>query len=248
VTEAPEELLGLDVPDRMPPRDLVTLLRALVVGGLQPNAAGAAIDELTSHEPDLLAAFAAVTPDALARHRSLGVPPAVTRAGFRDVGRKHHAYGATTVTAWLIGILRADVLEFGRLQVERLPGPHGHALHIPEGGPLTPRRVDDSLAQIRGWVGSGPLSCTSWILDAAIREELPTSNLAAFARRFDVVELDDPEEGAGGEAVSKFVFRRSLRDVLYDGALIPKTSLEQVVAARLRAGYRWSQPVGVLAD
>jgi hypothetical protein len=196
--------------------------------------------------PVLLPVLVALIPGALARHAREGIPEDVTRAGLQDVGRKHRLYGVETVVSWLVGILRADVVEVGRLQVDRRAGGHGHALHIPETGPLTPASVDDALRRAAGLTGSRRFSCTSWLLDPAIGERLPDSNLAAFAARFLLLQTGDPGDVAASEAACKFVFRRSLDEVLDPALVAPRTRLERLVADRLRSGAQWREPIGVL--
>jgi hypothetical protein len=192
----------------------------------------------------LVAALAAVGGDACTRHRELGIDEAVTRATLQDVGRKHRLYGAASVLPWIVGLLRADVVELGRLQVERRRGRHGHALHIPETGPLQPTAVDESLARAREFTGATAFSCESWLLDPRLQHGLPGSNIAAFAARFEIVEPGAPSTAASADA-AKFVFRRSLADVRTPGAVTSRTRLEQLVAAELRSGD-WTEPVGVL--
>lgn len=200
---------------------------------------------------DVLPALVAVTPEALERHRRLGVPEDVSRDTLADVGRKVRAYGATTDIPWLVGLLRADVVALGRLQLERVAEPTGRAVHIPEQGPLDPAQVDDALGRARAMFGPGPMTCTSWLLDPTLRTGLPpSSNIVRFAERFAVDPDADPEEhpGAGDAAVAKFVFRRPLAEVLDPEAVVPRTRLERLVADHLRAGGHWTEPRGVLLD
>jgi hypothetical protein len=246
MTDTDARLLGLDDPATPAPPTLVAAVRALVERDDADDDAAERLSASGATEGDLVAALVAVVPSAIEAHRRAGTPPVGTRATLPDVGRKQRAYGVAHVMPWVIGILRGDVVARGRLQVERRAGAHGHALHIPEGGPLAPVEVDRSLAMIARELGDVPLVCTSWMLDPAIAEDLPESNLAHFARRFRLLREDDPAEGPGNEAVSKFVFRRPLAEVLDEAVVVPATSLERIVAGRLRAGYRWAQPVGLL--
>lgn len=196
---------------------------------------------------EVLAALRALMPAARERQRALGIPDDVIEDTLRDVDRKHADYGAHTEVPWLMQILRGDVIELGRLQVERVRGAQGHGLHIPASGPLTPEAVDDSLRRIRALVGDATLVCTSWLLDPVLVEELPESNMAAFARRF---ELTGPVErsDAGSAAAAKFVFRRPLAEVLDPAVVTPVTRLERLVTSRLRAGLGWAEARGVLVD
>ncbi len=242
------DLLDVQSVASDPPPALVDGLRAIIRADAQDAAQTQALvtDEVT--EEVLLAALVAVVPEALERHVAQGIVAEATAAGLRDVGRKARAYGVRTVLPWVLSILRGDVIELGRLQVERVPGPNGYGLHIPEGGPLTADVVSDSLARIRTVLGDVPLVCSSWILDPALQEDLPTGNLAAFARRFAIEVADDPNAGSGSDAVVKFVFHRPLAEVMDEDAVVPTTSLERAVARRLRSGYLWTQPIGRLVE
>ena len=192
----------------------------------------------------LAPALVAVLPDALGAHRALGVGDDVTRATLADVGRKIEAYGATVDVPWLVGLLRGDVLALGRLQFERIATDEGRAIHIPEGGSLRPDLVDASLDEARALFGDGTLICTSWLLDPTLLRLPDTSNIVAFARRFDVEPTEPGREG--DEAAAKFVFRRPLTEVLDPAAVTPRTTLEHFVAGHLRAGHHWSEPKGIL--
>jgi hypothetical protein len=192
----------------------------------------------------LAAALVAVVPDALERHRALGVAEDVTAATLADVGGKIDAYGSTVDVPWLVGLLRGEVLALGRLQYEREATDEGRAIHIPEGGSLRPELVDASLAEARALFGDGTMICTSWLLDPTLLQLPETSNIVAFARRFDVEPTDPGHEG--DEAAAKFVFRRPLAEVLDPAVVIPRTTLERLVADHLRAGNHWSEPKGTL--
>lgn len=233
-------VLGLDHAGGADP-GIVASLRAHVVADEPPGHV--ALDGVRGQE--IVLALAEIVPDALARHRREGIPEPISLATLRDVGRKHRLYGAETVVPWLIGVLRGDVVEVGRLQVERRPGPHGHALHVPETGPLLPSLVDESLGRAVDITGSRTFSCTSWLLSPRTATALPGSNIARFSARFRIVEAGQPSSEANA-AVAKFVFRRPVADIL-DPALIPQSRLERLVAETLRAGEEWTEPVGVTA-
>ena len=207
----------------------------------------AALRSLVAYgDDDLAAALAALEADAAELHRRAGIPADITRETLLDVGRKHELYGARAVLPWLLGLMRADVIQFGRLQVERLPDERGHGLHIPETGPLEPSVVDRSLGRIRAFTGPQQLHCTSWLLDPAVSKDLPGSNLASFAGRFMIVDGGEDSD-SGNRSVAKFVFRTSYEAVLAEGGVTPRTGLERRVVERLRSGYRWSEPTGVIA-
>ncbi|MCS5717172.1 acyltransferase domain-containing protein [Herbiconiux sp. CPCC 205763] len=196
----------------------------------------------------LAAAFLAVEPVAVQRHRRLGLSDEVTAATLADVGRKIDAYGASVDLSWLVGLARADVIALGRLQFERWASPEGRALHIPEGGPLDPRAVDDSLRQARELFGAGPIVCHTWLFDPALLALPAESNIVAFASRFETLpaEPDASEPAAADHAVAKFVFRRPVADVLDPARVVPRTAVERIVAERLRSGAHWSERRGIL--
>jgi hypothetical protein len=198
--------------------------------------------------PDALAlTLTAAVPEALRHHRDLGVPRDVTDATLADVGGKIRAYGDDVDVPWLVGLFRADVLTLGRLQFERQEHEGKRAIHIPEDGPLDPRLVDESLSRGREMFGQGRFTCTSWLLDPALRELPEHSNIVTFAARFDIVGSEEHADAdEGNSAVAKFVFRRPFSDLMADSGVTAGTSLERLVLERLRSGYRWSEPEGIL--
>ncbi|GGL44982.1 DUF5596 domain-containing protein [Phycicoccus endophyticus] len=194
--------------------------------------------------PALVAALWAVEDSAVRWHRSLGLPEPTTAETLADVGRKVDSYGADADLPWLVGLLRGDVVAVGRLQYERLAGPAGRALHIPEGGPLDPAAVSSSLARAEALLGTAEVHCTTWLFDPALRELPADSNIAAFTRRFAVGPARPSDEG--DQDVCRFLFRRPMAEVLDPRAVRPRTRLERLAVDRLRAGYHWSVPRGVL--
>jgi hypothetical protein len=211
-------------------------------------AAAARFSALTSalDVTALAEVLAAVDVDARERHASLGIPSGVTADSLADVGRKLDAYGASVDRPWLVGLLRGDVLALGRLQFERDTGADGRALHIPEGGALTPAAVDDALERAREHFGAGGVHCTSWLFDPALLDLPRDSNIVAFVRRFDVGAVEPSAEGSA--AAAKFVFRRPLAEVLDPALVVPVSRVEQLVAAHLRSGRHWSEPRATLRD
>ncbi|MGP3533508.1 acyltransferase domain-containing protein [Microbacterium sp. RD1] len=237
----PAALLGLAASPDVPDAEVVERFRAVLASTAPiPDTA---FDGLSGRA--VLAALVAVVPDAVARHRRDGIPGAITLASLPDVGRKHALYGAETVLPWLLGILRGDVVQVGRLQVERTAGVHGYALHIPETGALLPAAVDASLAAAVELTGAAQFCCTSWLLDPVLPSALPGSNIAAFAERFTVTGTAEPSREAA-ESVCKFVFRRPLAEVRDGDAVEPRSRLERLVVAQLRTGAGWREPTGIL--
>lgn len=121
-------------------------------------------------------AYIATLPYTLDYHRSLGVPPDVSRRTLADIGRnmalhrRRHGVGGMLNPWWPVLHLRGELYQLGRLHFQRatLGGrtgnavaqaglPHGPgsptlSLHIPDySGPLTPAACDRSLARARGF-------------------------------------------------------------------------------------------------
>lgn len=239
---AAADLLGVPSPPAPADDAVVGAFRDLIAG-TDPLPGDADLPKLRSD--DILSALVAVVPDALARHRRTGIPAPMTRATLLDVGRKHRLYGADTVLPWLLTLLRGDVVDVGRLQVERVQGEHGFGLHVPEKGPLLPADVDASLGAATELTGATRFSCTSWLLDPVVQTELPASNIAAFAKRFDLASAAEATP-AGSAAVCRFVFRRPVADVLDCALVVPRSRLELLVAGRLCRGDGWAEPTGIL--
>lgn len=176
-----------------------------------------------------------------------GVPADVADATLADLGRQMWVHERVTgmtgldTQLWMMLVWSGELVALSRLQGERL-GQTAVGLHIPEGGPLTPDSVDDSLRRLRDgwpqWFGSTPseVVCESWMLDPQLAEALPKSNIAAFARRFAL------DEGGYVDDASAlyFVFRRRNVDVPGDLAGLPRdTSLQRVIIEHLEAGGHW---------
>ncbi len=235
----PFALLDVDDPGVAVDDELVARLRAALLDRDAP------VEVASASEGEVLTALAALVPDAMGMQQGLGIPSPVTADTLADIGSKHRIYGARTEVPWLLGILRGDVSAVGRLQVERRPGVEGgFALHVPQTGPLTPAAVDASLARAHDLVGATRFTCTSWLLDPLIADELPDTNVAGFARRF-VIRPETVEPGTRGTAsAAKFLFRRSVSDVLDSAVVVPSTRLEVLVARAIRRGRGWSEPTG----
>ncbi|MFD0481807.1 hypothetical protein ACFQ46_04295 [Kineococcus sp. GCM10028916] len=182
--------------------------------------------------------------EVLARFRHVGLDAGTAEATLADVPRKVAAYGDGIDVPWLLGLARADVVALGRLQFERVAGTDGHAVHLPEAGPLSDEAVEDSLARAVEVLGARAFHCTSWLLDPLLPPALgPDSGIVRFAARFALGPVERGEEG--DRAVAKFVFRRPLREVL--DLVEPRTRLERLVVGHLRAGGHWSEPRGLLS-
>jgi hypothetical protein len=93
---------------------------------------------------------------------------------------------------------KSVTLEFNTWQPALLPGDPILEVHIAEGEPLITGAVNDSFARAPqffndyiGMSGFKAFTCESWLLDWALGEMLPGSNLAAFQSMFYCVPGDD---------------------------------------------------------
>ncbi|MEJ5946697.1 hypothetical protein WDZ17_15465 [Pseudokineococcus basanitobsidens] len=234
------------------PAVVATLREALEAEG--PPAPGL-LDHLGTAA--VLPALGALVPEARSRGRRLGVPDPVVVATLADVGRKVAHYGDLVEPGWFVGLLRLDVVAVGRLQVERVPGAAGRAVHVPEGAPLTTEAVVDAVRHADALLGPGPLVCTSWLLDPWVGRALgPASRIARFAALFapdgdDVAaepEVDADGWTSGDHAVARFVFRRPVGDVLAGagttGGERGGTRLQRLALERWRHGHHVTEPRG----
>jgi hypothetical protein len=209
-------------------------------------------------------------PDVLEWHARRGIPPEVSWATLKDLGRqvgiyrRFHGRSGFDEFDWVSRHFRGLVFQLGRLQFERsvveeewrsdpeliaAAGTSGRvlAIHIPEGGPLSPELCDEALAKAPEFfarhfpdevyqVGT----CDSWLLDWQLSEYLPPeANIVRFQQRFKMLSGC----AVGNRAVLRFVFYRN------DAALdeLPQgTALERAVVAHLRAGRDWFVRAGWL--
>jgi hypothetical protein len=194
---------------------------------------------------EFVAALTAHPGDVAARFAALGFGADVLADTLADVPRKVAAYGTTGDVAidvgWLRGLARADVVALGRLQFERVPHEGPHAVHVPEGGPLTDADLDVSFSRARDLLRADGFSCHSWLLDPLLTDLGPDSGVVRFARRFTVGPVE--RDTAADQAVAKFVFR-STPDAVRAGDVVPRTRVARLVADHLRAGGHWAQPLG----
>ncbi|WP_426996060.1 acyltransferase domain-containing protein [Pseudarthrobacter sp. N5] len=192
-------------------------------------------------------------------HAGLGIPHMVSAAILADVGRQlainrrvHGMFGADT-WSWLTLHMAGNILQLGRLQFHLIrkldatarsgAGEWVLGVHIPElqgaGAGLSPSLVEESLGLARTFFAAyfpdKPVTgavCSSWMLDPYLAAALPDSNIAAFARRFELDMCTDAPEDA-----VYFTFRhRGLDDL---SALPRKTSLQRAVLERIDNGGTW---------
>lgn len=193
-------------------------------------------------------------------HAGLGIDPSLTTATLADVGlqlsihRRAHACFGLETWGWLTHHLDGSLFRIGRLQFHLQPtlrsrGPLAAGdwflgIHIPEDGPLHPLAVDEALDTATTFFAVHfpdrrlrAASCDSWLLDPHLANVLPTSNMAAFAARFELDALR-PEPG---DALY-FTFRT--RDMARVPALPRTTSLQRAVLERIDAGGVWQVGTG----
>lgn len=155
--------------------------------------------------------------EAHREYRERGIPDEVFFDSFRDFTlwsrqcwRQKGRWGLTE-WEWNALTLKLAVFRLGRLQyqprvlreplsVQGREIPSGTPvleLHIPEGGPLLPERVDSSLAAANPFFeryfsqGYALMHCHSWLLAPELRQLLPPdSNILAFQSRFVVYDVD----------------------------------------------------------
>lgn len=121
--------------------------------------------------------------------------------------------------------------------------------HIPRMGPLDAGSLEDSFDQARDFFGrhfadydAGFFYCESWLLDPALPQRLPGTNLAAFQRRW----APFGETRSGDEDVLFFVFDRRPDSPSTGQALPSTTSLHRVAAAKVGSPDPWLVVQGVI--
>lgn len=200
---------------------------------------------MTTARQELLTALEERPDEAVAALVAQGVPAGVAEASLADIPRKVRLYGELVDDDWLQQVLTGRVLALGRLQFERDRGPHGRSIHIPETGRLDPEAVDASLAwAARYFADDAPLVCESWMLDPAVQQLPPTSNVRRFAARFDVAPA--PRTADGARSLAKFVFRAAPEDVVAHPLPADASAVERLAYAALTGDGVWSEPRGVL--
>lgn len=200
---------------------------------------------MTPDRRELLSLLEERPGEAVAALVAKSIPAEVAEASLADIPRKIAVYGELVDDDWLLQVLSGRVLALGRLQFESEPGPHGRHLHIPETGRLDPAEVDASLAWAARFFDDGaPLVCESWMLDPALQQLPPTSNVRRFAARFDVAPA--PRTAEGARSLAKFVFRSTPETVVSLPLAEGASAVERIAYAALAGDGVWSEPLGVL--
>lgn len=199
---------------------------------------------------------------------SLYPDPGVRRATLSDIGiwtRRHESLHGGEVGLsnyrWISLHATGNIVRLGRLQFQTnaraeadLCDDEGHvlvssgfpvlALHVPEGEPLAPEAVEESLRRARAWFPAEKYAtCHSWLLDPALRSVLgPDSRILRFQELFHLYPVPNPGDPMIYERVFFFGARKS--DVLSFPA---ETTLQKRVQETLRAGGSFRDWGGWLA-
>jgi GNAT domain-containint protein/N-acyltransferase family protein len=209
----------------------------------------------------------ALLPTVRAYHRERGIPDAISWASLSALGnnlarhRRIYGTGGLDGPQWAVRVFRGVVYRIGRLVFERTrvgpdvaaateAGENNDALgiHIPPAGPLDPARCDAAFTDAVAFFARhfpedriGLAHCRSWLLDPQLAEYLsPTSNLARFAGRFQLVPAGYDDD----RAIVRWVFEAA--DPSAVDALEPETTLERAIVRHLRAGRHWRIELGRL--
>lgn len=236
--------------------ELAELLRGQI-GVLDAEAPAGEVDELVA-----LATYLRTVPDIRGYHAERGVSDEISWATLADLGRQvglhrqtHGRFGLETYW-WMRWHWIGSLYQLGRLQYalyqETSPVPgvdHGEwvlGVHIPETGAMPPAAIDDSLAEAKEFFAKHfpeypvrTATLTTWLLDPVLQEQLPDSNIAAFARRF--TPYGQPHDGASSAVY--FTFRT--RDMDNLDRLPRETRLQRLVLDRV-GGAGWQNAHGYL--
>jgi hypothetical protein len=242
--------------------DIVTVTRLAegilgTIGRVGPEFDSRTTDSAKSTIPGIgimpMLALLVTAPEAAACHASRGAPEDVSAATLADLGQQVHVHRLTYgefglhTHRWVNLVWSGFLFRLGRLQFNLgLEQPDGRrewvlSTHVPEDGPLPPTTVDESFSAAAAFFPAHfpdyPVRwfhCRSWLLDPALSELLPGSNLAAFQRRWSLYGPPEP----GEEDLLFFVFQR--RGNVELTSLPTDTALRRVAAAQLVSGRGWN--------
>ena len=191
--------------------------------------------------------FLARVPAARALHAARGLTDAESWETLQDLPRHAHLdrllHGTPGLRKgwWVELAFSGRLFQLGRLQYEPRDGYLN--LHVPEeGGPLTPERVDASLARAREvFPEHTEARIESWLLDPQLAALLgEDANIVRFARRFELLA----DEGVDDEHVVEFVFHTLDPDL---DALPQATRLQRAIVSHIRSGGHFHSTLGRLA-
>jgi len=214
--------------------------------------------EADRHGPGMLPLLALVVTagDLEEFHRSRGVAREVSARTLTELGQQVWVHRLTFgqlglhTYDWLTVTWSGSLYWLGRLQfnLERLADGWVCSTHIPRSGPLDPAAVDASFTAATAFFPAHfpdrpvlDLWCSSWLLDPTLVQGLdPASNMARFQARWRLYGEPMP----GDEDALFFTFARRGE---VDLATLPRdTTLQRVVADRLREGGHWAVRTGRL--
>ena len=200
-----------------------------------------------------LLALLVTAPEVADWHARRGIPAEVSAAALSDLGQQawvHRlAFGTFGLHThdWLTIAWSGALYWLGRLQFNLQPEDDGWVLstHIPRTGPLTPESVDHAFAAASDFFATyfpeypvRAFLCASWLLDPALTAALPSSNLAAFQRRWQLTG----QRQSGEADVLFFVFNRL--DPTEFESLPADTALRRAIRDQLVSGLGWSTVTG----
>lgn len=146
------------------------------------------------------------------------IPEDVFQDTFRDIARWEEAcFSRTGVHGleeyeWLSYHMKLKLFGLGRLQFQPIPSPRNIAgtadlkagqmvlnVHIPAGGTLKDKLVQDSYKKAEGFFQMSPtvFVCHSWLLSPALQELLdPDSNIMRFQKEYHILEVEEDSRQA----------------------------------------------------
>ena len=246
------------VLDRPPDLEVITTLADRLVARLGDFATVSQPSVWSGESVDAdgvlpMLALLVTAPEVADWHARRGIPADVSAATLAELGQQIWVHRLTFGTfglhthGWLTIAWSGALYWLGRLQFNLQPDGDGWVLstHIPRSGPLTPESVDQAFTAAREFFAihfpEYPVRafvCSSWLLDPALTDALPGSNLADFQRRWSLTDERQP-----GEAdVLFFVFHR--RGPTELDSLPRDTALQRAVLDRLATGLGWSSVTG----
>lgn len=146
-----------------------------------------------------------------------------------------------------LGAVAASACEMNRTDLEELlrPGDPVLDVHIPEGPPMLPKEIGQSLESApaffekhRSVTGAKAFTCGSWLMNPGLSKIVPGSNIAAFGERFYRVPYTLRDD-----QVFERVFGEECEDYKQ---IVPSTRLQKGVLEWYRQGGKLRQMQGVI--
>lgn len=210
-------------------------------------------------------ALVVTAPAVAAFHRGRGVPDEISRGTLADLGQQVWIHRLTFAEfglhtqGWLCCAWSGALYWLGRLQFNleldrTVETPQGSgewvlSTHIPRTGPLESAAVDQSFAAATEFFAryfpeypTRDFFCQSWLLDPEVSRLMPGSNMAAFQQRWTLYGAPQPGD------LDTLFFTFNVRRPVDPDSLPRDTTLQRVVADRLKQGKSWSIVQGRLAQ